>query len=108
MHPSKTKEDRVGLDTAEEVAAPVEAMNQPSTPTVLEQLEGDEGGLTDDRNRTDDTQHSATQALEGSDTGTPSRKSTRGGANHIKPDSQMQRQEVRENNSPQARAARGK
>jgi hypothetical protein len=108
MNPSQTKADRVGLDTSEEVAAPVEAINQPNTPTVIEQVERDEVGLSAERNRTGDHQNSATQALEGSDTGTPPRKSTRGGANHIKPDNQQQRQEVREVHSPQARADRGK
>jgi hypothetical protein len=45
-------------------------------------------------------------ALEESATGKPSRKSTRGGGNHLKPDSNLKRRETRKINSPESRAAR--
>ena len=107
-HDRSHLEDRVGVDSADEVAVPVEATKQPRTAAVLETLEPDEAGASAARNRNADTQHSATSALEGADTGQPPRKSTRGGANHIKPDSQLQRRQTRKTTSPQARAARGK
>jgi hypothetical protein len=45
-------------------------------------------------------------ALEDSNTGTPSRKSTRGSTGHIKLATNLQRREVRRVHSPAARAAR--
>ncbi|HEU4406419.1 MAG TPA: hypothetical protein VFS43_14235 [Polyangiaceae bacterium] len=65
-------------------------------------------GVTASRNIVDDTDnHKRTYQLEDSGNGKPSRKSTRAGANRIKPDSQLRRQETRQNRSPQARAAAG-
>ena len=100
-----TPESHVGEDSSHEIAEPVEALRQRRTATVLEHIAGDDQGAA---NRTGDTRQQATQALEGVETGTPSRKSTRGGANHVKPDSQLQRRQVRRTSSPKARAARGK
>lgn len=48
----------------------------------------------------------ATTALEDSATGRPSRKSTRKSANRSKPDSNLQRREMRRTQSPTARAER--
>jgi hypothetical protein len=45
-------------------------------------------------------------ALEDSNTGKPSRKSTRGSTGHIKLGTNLQRREVRRVHSPEARAAR--
>lgn len=98
-------ESHVGEDSSHEIAEPVEATRQRRTATVLEQIAGDDEGAA---NRTGDTKHQATHALEGAETGTPSRKSTRGGANHVKPDSQLQRRQVNRASTPKARAARGK
>jgi hypothetical protein len=48
----------------------------------------------------------ATVALEGSDTGQPSRKSSRRGANRIKAGTELTRRETRRTSSPQKRAER--
>lgn len=65
-------------------------------------------GVTASRNIVDDTNsNKMTYQLEDSGNGAPSRKSTRAGANRIKPDSQLRRRETRKNRSPQARAAAG-
>jgi hypothetical protein len=45
-------------------------------------------------------------ALESSDTGKPSRKSTRGSSGHIKLATNLQRRQVRRVHSPESRAAR--
>lgn len=52
-----------------------------------------------------DTKGKATHELEASNPAKrPSRKSTRGGANHAKPDSQLKRRQTRAVRSPQARS----
>lgn len=52
-----------------------------------------------------DTKGKATHELEASNPSKrPSRKSTRGGANHAKPDSQLKRRQTRAIRSPQARS----
>lgn len=98
-------EHHVGEDSSRETAEPVEAIRQRRTATVLERTAADDDGAA---NRTADTGHRATHALEGAETGAPPRKSTRGGANHVKPDSQLQRRQITRASTPQARAARGK
>jgi hypothetical protein len=65
-------------------------------------------GVTATRNIVDDTgDNKRTYQLEDSGNGKPSRKSTRAGANRMKPDSQLSRRETRKTRSPQARAAAG-
>jgi hypothetical protein len=46
-------------------------------------------------------------ALEDSQSGKPSRKSTRGSSGRVKLGTQLQRRQVRQVHSPEARAARG-
>ena len=66
------------------------------------------GGVTAARNVKVDRAEHETRELEDSGSGKPSRKSTRKGANRVKPDSQLQRRAVRRARSPEARhASRG-
>ena len=66
------------------------------------------GGVTAARNVKVDRGKHETRDLEDSGSGRPSRKSTRKGANRVKPDSQLERRAVRRARSPQARhASRG-
>lgn len=58
------------------------------------------------RNLDGDTKGKSTHALEATEPGKrPSRKSSRGGANRVKPDAQKQRQTTRAVRSPKARNA---
>lgn len=63
------------------------------------------GGVTASRNVKVDRADHETHDLEDSGTGRPSRKSTRKGANRVKPDSQLRRRAVRRARSPEARSA---
>lgn len=64
------------------------------------------GGVTARRNVEVDRGEHAAYDLEDSATGRPSRKSTRKGAHHAKPDSQLRRRAMRRTGSPGSRAAR--
>jgi hypothetical protein len=64
------------------------------------------GGVTAKRNVEVDRGDHQTYDLEDSATGRPSRKSTRKGAHHFKPDSQLRTRAMRRTDSPEARAAR--
>ena len=64
------------------------------------------GGVTATRNVKGTRGDHPTHGLEGSATGRPTRKSTRKGANRVKPDSQLRRRVMRQSQSPEARAAR--
>lgn len=63
------------------------------------------GGVTAARNVKVDRGKHETHDLEDSGSGRPSRKSTRKGANRVKPDSQLRRRAVRRARSPEARSA---
>ena len=63
------------------------------------------GGVTATRNVKSSRGDHPTHGLEDSATGRPTRKSTRKGANRVKPDSQLRRRAVRQSQSPEARAA---
>jgi hypothetical protein len=65
------------------------------------------GGITARRNVQEDRGEQQSYDLEDSATGRPSRKSTRKGAHHAKPDSPLRRRQMRRARSPRARAARG-
>lgn len=64
------------------------------------------GDSTADRNRSVRAAKKASYALEDSATDRPSRKSTRRAENRAKPDSNLQRRQVRKTSSPKARAER--
>jgi hypothetical protein len=66
------------------------------------------GGVwsTAERNLHRAGKQNATDALEDSATGRPSRKSTRGSSNHIKRDSNLKRRQTRSARSPATRAAK--
>jgi hypothetical protein len=66
------------------------------------------GSETGDRNRSAHAAKKASYALESSEEGTPSRKSTRRSANRIKPDSQLKRRQTRATTSPKAQATKAK
>jgi|GEM_PF-3235705 len=66
------------------------------------------GGVTARRNVEADRGEHATYDLEDSATGRPSRKSTRKGAHHSKPDSQLRRRAMRRTRSPESQAARAR
>ncbi|MCA9602317.1 MAG: hypothetical protein R3A78_12090 [Polyangiales bacterium] len=61
---------------------------------------------TADRNRSKSAARKGGAVLEDSQTGKPSRKSTRKSEGHVKRSSNLQRRAVRKTHSPQARAAR--
>ena len=63
-------------------------------------------GSTATRNASQHAARSAAYALDDSATGKPSRKSTRGSANASKPDSNLQRRQIRKTRSPSTRAAK--
>ena len=65
-------------------------------------------GHTASRNVSAHAARKASFALEDSATGRPSRKSSRGSANHSKPDSNLKRRQTRATTSPKSRARRGK
>ena len=64
------------------------------------------GDSTADRNRSVRAAKKASYELEDSATDRPSRKSTRGSENRAKPDSNLQRRQVRKTSSPKERAVR--
>lgn len=64
------------------------------------------GDSTSDRNRSTRAAKKASYELEDSATDRPSRKSTRGSENRAKPDSNLQRRQVRKTSSPKERAVR--
>jgi hypothetical protein len=64
------------------------------------------GGVTAWRNVKVDRGEHETHDLEDSGSGRPSRKSTRKGANRVKPDTQLRQRAVRRTRSPRARRAR--
>jgi hypothetical protein len=64
------------------------------------------GGVTARRNVEADRGDHQTYDLEDSATGRPSRKSTRKGAHHFKPDAQLRGRAIRRAGTPEARAAR--
>jgi hypothetical protein len=65
------------------------------------------GGVTARRNVEVDRGEHQTYDLEDSATGRPSRKSTRKGAHHFKPDSELRRRATQRAGSAHARASRG-
>lgn len=71
--------------------------------TVKEDKRMSSADETDEKNRRKD-HDKASYELEAS-RGRPSRKSTRRGANRVKPDSQLKRRQTRQVRSPQARQA---
>lgn len=62
------------------------------------------GESTAARNRSKSAARKAGYVLEDSNNDTPSRKSTRKGANRIKPDANLQRRQTRQSRSPGSRA----
>jgi hypothetical protein len=66
------------------------------------------GGVTAWRNVKVDRAEHETRDLEDSGSGRPSRKSTRKGANRVKPDTQLRQRAVRRSRSPRARARRAR
>jgi hypothetical protein len=65
-----------------------------------------DAGSTAARNNSRRAANKATVALEDSQNGRPSRKSTRKSANRSKPDSNLKRREMRRTSAPKTRAAR--
>jgi len=64
------------------------------------------GGVTARRNIRADSGDHATFDLEDSGNGRPSRKSTRKGANRVKPDANLRRRHTRASHSPERRAGK--
>lgn len=79
------------------------ATDMPNTSATDRKAGGDS---TADRNRSVRAAKKASYALEDSATDRPSRKSTRRAENRAKPDSNLQRRQVRKTSSPKARAER--
>jgi hypothetical protein len=104
----RSRQERSGADKPKQTS-PEAAQAAVRAENVDRQVSGRPAdGTTASRNVVDDTDsNKMTYQLEDSGNGEPSRKSTRAGANRVKPDSQLRRRETRQNRSPQARAAAG-
>lgn len=94
---------------AERFRSEQERSNQPAKPkkakTATDHKQGAQGTAV--RNLKTSASHVKDgPALEGSETGKPSRKSTRGSNGHIKLATNLQRRQIRRVHSPASRAAR--
>jgi putative sigma-54 modulation protein len=100
--------EKHGLSTKHKVSRRRRNAKMPATPDVV--LDGEEATASADHTATRNLKLNRTgmpYRLEDSTTGKPSRKSTRAGANHIKPANALTLRSRRATHSPKAIATRG-